>query len=270
MNTTQSINRSEGRLLFGQDVAGYQAGRLGYPAEVYDAIDARRGGIADRAVFEIGPGTGLATRELVRRGAARVVAIEPDPELARQLPAYVVGGDRLKVVEATFEAADLEDRWFDIGCAAASFHWLETAPALAKARAALAFGGVFAIWWNSYRNPCHNDPFAQATLPLLDGLALPPMQSANGHGSLDRVWWLSAFKDAGFCETEYHEIRRERIMSTDQIRALYASYSFVRRLASDARDRLLDAVINLAEGEFGGLVPNVVLTPLYVSNAHQQ
>lgn len=265
--TGSKIARQEGRALFGQDAQGYNSARLGYPAELYDAVEARTGGLAGQAVFEVGPGTGLVTRELLKRGVDRLVAIEPDVVLAQELPSFVGGGPALVVVNATFEDAKLDNASFDAGCAAASFHWLDIEPSLAKVRAALVPGGTWAMWWNSYRNPHHGDAFALAAMPLLAGIEFPPMQTIDGHGSLDDRFWRAALTGAGFGRTDHVIIRQERLISAAAIRALYATYSFIRRLDDDARARLLDAIETLAEREFGGTVPNVVLTSSYISSA---
>ncbi|QYE33101.1 methyltransferase domain-containing protein (plasmid) [Polymorphobacter sp. PAMC 29334] len=265
--TGSTIAREEGRALFGHDAQGYDAARLGYPAELYDAVETRTGGLTNRAVFEVGPGTGLVTRELLRRGVARLVAIEPDAELARQLPSFTGGDDALVVINASFEDAKLRDASFDVGCAAASFHWLDIPPSLAKVHAALTPGGTWAMWWNSYRNPHHGDAFAFAAMPLLAGIQFPPMQTIDGHGSLDVDFWRTTLTKVGFGRTEHVVIRQERVISAAAIRALYATYSFVRRLDDDVRARLLDGIETLAEHEFGGNVPNVVLSSSYISSA---
>ncbi len=265
--TGSAMARHEGRALFGHDAQGYDASRLGYPAELYDAVEARTGGLAGKAVFEVGPGTGLVTRELLRRGVDRLVAIEPDVVLANELPSFVGGGPALVVVNTPFEDAELDPASFEMGCAAASFHWLEIAPSLAKVRGALVPGGTWAMWWNSYRNPHHGDAFALAAMPLLAGIEFPPMQTIDGHGSLNEQFWSTVLTDAGFGRTEHTIIRFERVISAAAIRALYATYSFIRRLDDNARERLLDAIETLAERQFGGTVPNVVLTSSYISSA---
>lgn len=263
-----AMNRSEGRAIFGLDASDYDIARMGYPAQLYDAIAARTGGsLAGRSVFEIGPGTGLVTRELLARGVERLVAVESDPELARLLSALAGGGDRLHVVNAPFEDADLGVDRFDVACAAASFHWLDTAPSLAKVHAALVPDGTLALWWNSYRNPHHGDLFAAAVLPLMAGLSFPPFQSAESHGSHDERFWRGELIRAGFGSIDHELVRAERTLTTAEVRALFGSYSFIRRLDREARERLLDAIALLAEREFGGVVPNVALTASYLCTA---
>ena len=265
--TGSTMSRHEGRALFGHDAQGYDSARLGYPAELYDALETRTGGLRGQAAFEIGPGTGLVSRELLERGVGRLVAIEPDAELARQLPSFVGGGKALDVVNAPFEDAELADGSFDVGLRSGVVSLARPRPSLAKVHTALGQGKTWAMWWNSYRNPRHGDAFALAVVPLLVGIQFPPMQTIDGHGSLDDTFWRQTLVDAGFGQIEHVVVRRERTMSAGAIRALYATYSFIRRLDEDARTRLLDGIETLAEVEFGGAVPNLVLTSSYLSTA---
>ena len=62
-----------------------------------------------------------------------------------------------------------------------------------------------------------------------------------------------------------HVFRRERMLTTTELLALYASYSFVRALPPQQRTDLLACIEDLAETRFGGQAPNVVLTPLYIA-----
>jgi len=93
-------------------------------------------------VFEVGAGTGLATRRLLSLGAAPLLAIEPDERLAAFL-AGSIQDSALHIDRTTFEEATLPPAHFDLGVAATSFHWVEQMPALAKAYAALKPGD----WW---------------------------------------------------------------------------------------------------------------------------
>src|SRR5277367_4183517 len=99
------LQRGEGRVLFGTDPHGYEAGRPDYPDRVYQLLAERCGLRPGCRILEIGPGTGLVTRHLLEAGGS-VTAVEPDPGLAAYLadryPAVVV-------VAATLEEADLPE-----------------------------------------------------------------------------------------------------------------------------------------------------------------
>src|SRR3546814_6598780 len=105
---------------------------MGYPPALYDAIHARLGGDAG-AVLEIGPGTGLATRDIMARlHPSRLVAVEADARLAAHLEARLAD-PRVAVVADGFVEASLAGP-FDLACSAAAFHWLAPVPAFAKLR----------------------------------------------------------------------------------------------------------------------------------------
>src|SRR5215472_10064256 len=76
------IDRDEGRRAFGADPSGYDRARPGYPPRVYDLLRDRCRLRPGTRAFEVGPGTGQATRHLLRLGASPLVAVEPDERLA--------------------------------------------------------------------------------------------------------------------------------------------------------------------------------------------
>lgn len=259
------LARETGRTLFGVDPAGYHAARLDYPDELYDLILDRAESGHLRAIAEIGPGTGLATQHLLPSATERYVAIEPDPALAAYLR-DAFSDDIFEVVNADFVSAPV-DGPFDLIVAASVFHWLDPDAALARIRTLLRPGGRVALWWNAYRNPGIGDPLADATMPLLHGIDLPPSESMHGHYSLDAQLHISRLSDAGLVDIEQRVFRRERVLSAADVRALYSSYSFVRALPSERRTALLASLASLVDDRFGGAAPNVVLTALYFASA---
>jgi hypothetical protein len=75
------IHRTFGRRAFGGDPGGYDAARPAYPDWVFDFLCERCGLAPNAVTFEIGAGTGTATRRLLL-GANPLLAIEPDARLA--------------------------------------------------------------------------------------------------------------------------------------------------------------------------------------------
>ena len=119
------------------------------------------------------------------------------------------------------------------------------------------------MWWHSYRNPGMGDDLADLISPLLRDIPLPPSATLHRHYSLDEEVHSKSLSDAGFRSIEYRLYRSERELTTEAILALYKSYSFVRVLPADRRRQLLEVLGELIERRFGGLAPNLVLTPLY-------
>ena len=257
------LSPSTGQSIFGEDVLGYHRARLDYPDELYSAITSRFPANRIEAIGEIGPGTGIATAQLQRFAPSRFTAFEPDGALAAHLRSTFPAID---VVESDFVSTDVEGG-FDLIVAAASFHWLDPERALAKILRLLRSGGSVALWWNVYREAGIDDPFAEAVLPLLETVALPPSEGATGHYAFDWKLHFARLAVAGFVDLNYRVVRRERALTAQMARDLYASFSFVRALALPRREALLNAIAAIVDDRFGGVAPSIVMTPFYLASS---
>jgi SAM-dependent methyltransferase len=259
---TPHIERAAGRRIFGRDAGGYEAGRLDYPAELYAAISARCGGLSGARIFEIGPGTGQATRALLAHGA-NVTAVEPDSSFAAFLASSDShGSDRLSIRNDTFEAVALSPGTFDLGAAATSFGWLETESALRKVRDLLRPGGWWAMWWNVFQDQRGDPIFDECAA----GLPRPRAFTGGRHYSLDAELRLRELAAAGLIDAEYMPIGREVALTPRALRNLYATMSPILALPAEERFRRLDAAEARAQAEAaGGLVQRHFVTPLYLA-----
>jgi SAM-dependent methyltransferase len=118
-----SIDPKFGRRAFGGDSAGYHAARPAYPDWVFAILCERCALAPDAVTFEIGAGTGTATRRLLDLGANPLVAVEPDRRLAAFLR-KTIRDEALTVILSPFEDAMLPEASFDLGVSATAFHWL--------------------------------------------------------------------------------------------------------------------------------------------------
>jgi SAM-dependent methyltransferase len=126
---------------FGGAAQNYDAYRPRYPDQLIDDVlapDAHR-------VLEAGAGTGIASMQMIERGA-QLLAVEPDARMAA-----VAQAKGIPVELATFEQWDPAGRRFDRVVFAASFHWVDPAVALPKIREVLGDGGKLALIWNRLR-----------------------------------------------------------------------------------------------------------------------
>lgn len=268
----RAIRPDEGRSLFGGDPAAYDRGRPAYPARLFDLLEAAGLGPGAR-VLDVGAGTGLATLELARRGAAHIVAVEPDARMAQQLRANAAAsgaaGAAIEVVEATFEHYHPPAGSFDLVTAATSFHWIDESVGLAKARLALRTAGTIALWWYVFGDPERDDPFHVATRERLAVGRDSPSAGAPGEQShaLDVKARTGALRDAGFIDVR-HELMRETARFTPaQIRDLYSTFSNTAHLSPVERDELLDYVEATAANDFGGRVERPLLVSLYIARS---
>lgn len=265
--TPEAIDRAEGRHLFGGDPALYDAARPGYPERVYVLLADRCGLAAGTRVFEVGPGPGLVTMRLLRAGA-HVAAIEPDAALAAYLDdAAAREGIEVETHVSSFEQARLPEESFALGVAATSFHWLDQAAGLRRARELLAPGGWWAMWWNVFNDPGRPDPFHDATTSLFRTLGRSPTAGERGRPqfALDSEARTSDLGAAGFEDIETEVIPWTISLDTAQVRDLYATFSPIARLASEERGRILDELAAIAEDSFGGRVERAFLTAVYTS-----
>ena len=260
MTARETIDRREGRRVFGRDAAAYDRARAGHPERVYEVLRERCGlGPATR-VLEIGPGTGQVTRHLLELGVDSLVAVEPDPALASFLRSSV--GDGPEILVTTLEEAALPADAFDLAVAASSFHWVEPERGLAAIIQALRAGGWWAMWWTHHGDRTRPDPFRDAIDPIVGGL--PSSPGATGFGR-DADAATTALAEAGFEDTQVDVVRWTHEWDVAGIRGLFASFSPIILLDDAERSRVLDAIERLAAEEFGGRVEKPMLTTLFTA-----
>ena len=257
------IDRSFGRRAFGADPASYHSVRPRYPEWVFTTL-VERCGLADgKILFEIGPGTGTATRRLLELGARPLIAIEPDPRLA----AYLGTSHRdaaLQVMVSTFEEAVLDESAFDLGVCATAFHWLEEDFALAKVARLLRPGGWWAMVWNVFGDSSRPDAFHEATKMLLAGPRGPSAGTRDVPFALDCTARVEALRRTGAFElVEQRNSAWMLELDPEQTVALYATFSEIN--ARQDRQRVLSEIGRIARDEFQGRVHRNMTTSLYTA-----
>lgn len=259
------IGIEDGRSAFGADAANYDAARPEYPARIYEILRERCGLKAGTCAFEIGPGTGLATRRLLEAGAS-VTAIEPDARLAAKLR-DCADDPPLRIIHATFEAAALPQGAFDLGASATAFHWMDQRAALAKVASVLRPGGWWAAWWNVFGDPDRHDPFHDATTHLFQASESPSYSPLFKHpfalhseARIADLESVESFTDIGFDVSRW-----TLVLTASQTRALYASFSNVTTLPEAERTKLLDAIHDIAATTFKDRVERHMCTALYTA-----
>lgn len=260
------IDRRFGREAFGDDPANYDRARPAYPEWVYETLVERCRLKAGAAVFEVGAGTGIATRRLLTLGADPLAAVEPDRRLADYLIRSTAAA-ALKVIAEPFETARIEGA-FDLGVSATAFHWLDEQRALAKVAQLLKPGGWWAMLWNAFGDDARADPFHEATVTLLnDG---PRSPSHGGHTgvpfALNVNARLSAFGRSGAFEAIRHEARPwDLVLDPDQTVALYATFSDMTARPKDEQREVLAELRRIAVEQFDGRVVRNMITILYTA-----
>lgn len=257
-------DRTAGRRVFGQDASGYDRARLPYPARIYELLQSRCGLREGTATFEIGPGTGIATRELLRLGADPLVAIEPDERLAGYLRENLTS-PALSIENVTFEETNLSPARFDLGVAATSFHWLEQDLALEKVAQALRPGGWFAMWWNVFG--AKHDQFYDALEPIMKPIEHPLGKSVDSFSD-DMAARIGDLRSkCRFGDVKAETFRENVALDAARIRALFSSFSPIRMLAPERQIKILDEIEQVARDRFDNRVEREVRTIVYTARA---
>lgn len=260
------IHRTFGRQAFGLDPGGYHAARPSYPDWVFDVLRERCGLAPNTATFEIGAGTGTATRRLLELGANPLVAVEPDDRLASFLR-RTIPDKALTVLISPFEDAALPEAHFDLGLSATAFHWLSEDVALMKVARLLRPGGWWAMVWNVFGDSRRPDPFHEATNALLSG----PLSLSNGDTpfALDVEARLAALERThAFDPGEHRTSAWSLVLNPDQIVALYGTYSNIN-IRPD-REAVLEELRRVARDEFQGRVTRNMVTSLYIARRRSE
>lgn len=252
------------RGLFAHDVDSYEAGRPHYPERVYELLATRAGLARGTRIVEIGPGSGQVTARLLDLGAS-VVAVELGAAFVDRLRLKFAGRP-LEVVHGAFERVALAPASADLVVAATAFHWIPADAGLDRAAAVLRPGGSLALWWTVFGDSTRPDPFHDALLPVLARVApevVEPADAATPH-ALDvpaRVGEIAA--TGRFDAVEHELIRWVGRHTSDELRALFASFSPWLALPPPRRAAALDALEALARDEFGGIVERPYVTAVY-------
>ena len=262
-----SIPAEEGRRLFGGNVDAYDQARPEYPQPLFDLMSQRRAIYPGARTLEIGPGNGLATKPLARRGAHPLTLVEPGRRFASRLAALRdFEGHACGILNTPLEGAGLAGSTFDLVVAATSFHWLHPDTRVSLLADITAPGATVALLWNVFQIPGLTDPFHDATHELLAHLASGPSgEPGSLPFALDRRAREAEFRRSGAFESSLYAERRWRLrLDPDGVRSLYESFSNIARLSDAQRCDVLDQLQAIAATRFGGRVERNVTSPLYL------
>ncbi|MEO7262720.1 MAG: class I SAM-dependent methyltransferase [Jatrophihabitantaceae bacterium] len=133
---------------FGSEAARYDLMRPSYPAAAIEAaLAGARVDPADgrtRRILDLGAGTGKLTDSLIGR-QARVVAVEPDPQMLAVLAARL---PHVSALAGSAERIPLQDRSVDAIMVGQAFHWFRRPEADRELARVLRPGGVLGLLWN--------------------------------------------------------------------------------------------------------------------------
>jgi SAM-dependent methyltransferase len=244
----------------------YASARPPYPDAVFEEI--RRVVPPPASVLEIGPGPGVATLPMARRGY-RVFGLELGENLARVARQRLAAFDGVEIVRADFHDWEPErDGAFDLVLAASAWHWIDPALGYPKARRALRRGGWLALVANHPR-PGRLGSRSRAFWDETDKLYrrwAPTLVARRGSSPRALNDQRSEIRGSGcFVAVERHIWRWRRDFTAEAHIGLLDTYSDHRTLPKRERQRLYAAITRLAQERFAGVVPRQYRTIMYLA-----
>ena len=254
-------DREHLRTTFGSVAEQYDRARPSYPAAVFDDL-AELAGLAPGArVVEVGPGTGKATVELLRRGYA-VTGVELSPVLAEVARRNAPGAE---IVVTEFEHWEPETAGFDAIVATAAYHWIDPEHRYSKPRALLEPGVALAVVHGRHVLPAGGDPVwaevqedYDAVVPHPDNGPPPPPEEIEDE-------WGDEFRASGVFESvEERRHLQPLVYTADEYVDVLGTFSDNLALPAEQRDELFRRIHGRIGARPGGTATKHYLLTLTV------
>jgi SAM-dependent methyltransferase len=254
----------ERRNVFGEAAEEYDALRPDYPGALIADVLAEAG---PGPVLEVGAGTGKATTAFAAYGID-LVCLEPDARMAAVLAAKVAPTPSVRVVVDRFESWR-PDRGYGLLFSAQAWHWIDLDRRTDLAWAALAPGGLLALFWNAFLVA---DPVLHKALLEIDLEVFPEGEKRAFVWSTDEfpiaeVAFADEWAELGLHDDErFTDLRGRRYRWTKS----YSAGDYTRYLATLSAFRMLEpatredalAAVREAIGRHGGTIEITVDTAL--------
>ena len=172
------------RTTFDTSADVYHKIRPKYPVDLFSMLVKATKLRDDARLLEIGPGTGIATKPLAKRGY-KITAIELGSNLFEVAQKQLAEFSNVKLIHGDFETIELPDSSFDLVYAATTFHWLTPEAQFGKTHKLLKKGGHLAIIETKHVSDEAGDKFFEATQPIYKKYAVsnnykkPEMQKTD-------------------------------------------------------------------------------------------
>jgi SAM-dependent methyltransferase len=252
------------RATFDEDAERYDRARPGYPAALFDDLQALTGLRAGDRVLEIGPGTGQATLPLARRGY-RVVAVELGANLAAVARRNLAAFPDVEVVVGAFEDWPLPSEPFRAVVSATAFHWIDRDVGLARAAEALGPDGALAIVATSHVAGGDGQLFAEVQDCYVRFMPGTPTDGEPLRPAADVPTQAAAIEaGARFAVAAIRRYEHDVAYTTAEYLDVLGTYSNHRALDAEERTQLLDCIAALID-RHGGRITKRYMNELAVA-----
>jgi ubiquinone/menaquinone biosynthesis C-methylase UbiE len=251
----------EQRFTFDQVASVYSNARPDYPDALVDDVVAYADLKPNDRIFEVGCGTGQATKSFAKRGFP-ILATDPGSEMLRGARESLAGFSNVEFLQTTFEAWPTDRAAFRLIIAAQSWHWVSPEMRFRKAAEALSRDGSLAV-------------FGQVPVglpaPLLDQFKEIYLRQIGKWGPPPEAWYLpnGPFKGWFIASGLFEPVEHRRYFW--KWRHTASSYVDFLRTKSDhrmmepaKRDELLAEIAQAIDGH-GGRFEVDYETHLYIA-----
>jgi SAM-dependent methyltransferase len=201
----------------------YDVARPRHPAGVYEAL----GPLNGLDVLDVGAGTGIASRDLLARGAS-VTAVDAGPGVLARAKSHTPA---LRAVAADGARLPIRSSSSDLVCFAQSWHWLDPATRVAESLRVLRPGGRWAGWWSHAR--VDGEPWFEAYWAAIEA------SCAGTHRGQRDTDWGATLTDSGFNVGDLIVVAWTRPLTTDGWLADQQTHSYVVGLHPNQREQLV-------------------------------
>lgn len=263
--TEQAVRRTT----FDQAARAYDAIRPGYPSTLIEDVISISALPKNGRILEIGGGTGQATIPFAQRGYS-IMCVELGKELATLAAEKLRHYPNAEVVNKAFEDWQPEEHAFDLFMSATAFHWIPPEIGYPKAARVLQDSGYLAVFSNEHPKPYSG--FFEDVQHVYEHI-VPEWSKPNSEPSISEAIQSTA---AYINRTGLFEPVLVRTYpwvqdyTTHEYRALLNTYSDHRNLDENRRMRLYDAISELIENKYDGMVTKSYLAVLYIARKRVQ
>ncbi len=254
-------DRERLRRTFGSVAEQYDRARPGYPAAIFDDL-AELAGLREGArVVEVGPGTGKATVELMRRGYD-VTGVELSPDLAEVARRNAPGAE---IVVTEFETWEPEEAGFDAVVALAAYHWIDPAVRYAKPASLLKPGGALAVVHGWHVLPPDGDTFWAEVQEDYDAVVPHPDNRPPDAPDEIHSEWGDEFRESGvFARVEERRHLQLLPYTADEYVDVLGTFSENLAMPAAERNELFSRIHARIAARPGGVVTKHFLLVLTV------
>jgi SAM-dependent methyltransferase len=218
----------------------------------------------------VGPGTGIATLELARRGYA-IDAIELGENLAAVARRELAPFPNARVRVGAFEQAELEAGAYDLVTSATAWHWIDPEVRYVRSARALRAGGAVAPFWYTHVYTDADGGFFEEVQRVYERETPELTESGETMLRLDQLPETenAEIEQTGlFGPVAVRRYRWDEPYTTERYIALLNTYSGHLALPEERRRRLLDGIATLLDSRYGGRTVKGYGAMLYVARRH--